>query len=340
MSTALAAYLDGAASARRYIRGYLALAPAGPHSEVMRLADAMLDPDRAGSIDVPKLVDTLPPEVLCQTSRVLRHAADSTEMALRIATALASRGSDTAGGHHDAACAATQVLDALQFRGHLRAAQRLTSLQLHWLRPTVMYNLTRAHMVPVDSSRAEFQRVLALAPRTTMTRLYSWWATDGDTAAIQTYLKDFANAQRRSRTRSGAAMLRADIASGRAFLALAKGDSVSAVTQLLVTADTLHECWYENRMALVQLLAAAGRYREAATRLERRWPGTMTCSNGFDDVIWTMERARVFDHLGRRDEAAANYAFVAEAWRTADPELQPYVRESRAAIARLETARR
>jgi hypothetical protein len=48
----------------------------------------------------------------------------------------------------------------------------------------------------------------------------------------------------------------------------------------------------------------------------------------------------VFDHLGRRDEAAANYAFVAEAWRTADPELQPYVRESRAAIARLETARR
>jgi uncharacterized protein with NRDE domain len=168
-----------------------------------------------------------------------------------------------------------------------------------------------------------------------MTRLYSWWATDGDTAAIQTYLKDFANAQRRSRTRSGAAMLRADIASGRAFLALAKGDSVSAVTQLLVTADTLHECWYENRMALVQLLAAAGRYREAATRLERRWPGTMTCSNGFDDVIWTMERARVFDHLGRRDEAAANYAFVAEAWRTADPELQPYVREALQAVARL-----
>ena len=339
MSTALAAYLDGAAGARRYIRGYLALAPSGRHSDVMRLADAMLDPERALSIDVPKLVDTLPPEVLCQTSRLLRHVVDSTEMGLRLATALFGRGADTAAGHHNAACAATQVLDALQFRGHLRAAQRLTSLQLHWLRPAVMFNLTRAHMVPVDSSRAEFQRVLALAPRTTMTRLYSWWATDNDTAAIQTYIRIFSTSQRRSRTRSGAALLRADIAAGRAFLALAKGDTVSAVTQLLVTADTLHECWYENRMTLVQLLAAEGRYREAATRLERRWPGTMTCSNGFDDVLWAMERARVFDHLGRRDEAAANYAFVADAWRTADPELQPYVREAREAVARLETSR-
>jgi len=28
--------------------------------------------------------------------------------------------------------------------------------------------------------------------------------------------------------------------------------------------------------------------------------------------MWTMERARVFERLGRFDEAAANYAFVTE----------------------------
>jgi len=39
--------------------------------------------------------------------------------------------------------------------------------------------------------------------------------------------------------------------------------------------------------------------------------------------------------LGRRREAAAEYAFVADAWRTADSELQSYVRESREAVARL-----
>jgi len=87
--------------------------------------------------------------------------------------------------------------------------------------------------------------------------------------------------------------------------------------------------------ALVQLLIAEGRDREAAQRLERRWPGTTSCSNGFDDVLWTMTRARVFDRLGRRDRAVENYAFVADAWRTADPELQSYVRESRRGIARL-----
>jgi hypothetical protein len=52
-------------------------------------------------------------------------------------------------------------------------------------------------------------------------------------------------------------------------------------------------------------------------------------------VIWTRERARVLERLGRRQEAAVQYAFVADAWRTADPELQPYVRESRAAVSRL-----
>jgi hypothetical protein len=54
-----------------------------------------------------------------------------------------------------------------------------------------------------------------------------------------------------------------------------------------------------------------------------------------DDVVWTMERARMFDRLGRRDEAVASYDFVARAWRNADVELQPWVREAAAAIARL-----
>ena len=340
MPIALAAYLDGAASARRYIHGYLALAPSGPRSEIMRLADMLLDPERAVSIDVPKLVDTLPPEILCQTSRLLRHVADSSEMAVRIATALAARARAADAAEVKSTCAATQVLDALQFRGHLREAHRLTSLQLHWLRPTVIYNLARAGMVPAETSRVEFDRIFALAPKTTMTKLYGWWAMEGDTAAIQSYLQIFTAAQRRLRTPSGVAMLRANLAAGRAYLALAEGDTVSAVSRLLVTADTLHECWYENRLTLVQLLVAESRYREAARRVERRWPGTTECSNGYDDVIWTMERARVFDHLGRRDQAMANYAFVADAWRTADPELQPYVREARSAIARLDPGRR
>jgi hypothetical protein len=116
---------------------------------------------------------------------------------------------------------------------------------------------------------------------------------------------------------------------------LARGDSATALRVLASTKDTLSECWSDNRVTIVRLLVAAGRYRDAASRLERRWPGTTSCSNGVDDVLWTMERARVLDRLGQRDAAAANYAFVTAAWRTADPELQPYVREASAALRRL-----
>ena len=43
----LATYLDGARVGRRYARAYLSLAPSGPRSDFIRLADVLLDPDRA-----------------------------------------------------------------------------------------------------------------------------------------------------------------------------------------------------------------------------------------------------------------------------------------------------
>jgi TolB-like protein len=332
---ALAAYLDGAASARRYIHAYLDFAPPGPHSQTIRLADALLDPSRAASIDVASLVDTLPADALCEAAGLLRHIPDEAETTVRIARALEMRSVDSLAATHRVSCAFVQVVDGLQFRGHLREALRLSTTQVPWVRPAALYNMARAGMVPPDTTRAEFRRILALAPRTRITKLYRWWATDGDTLAIQTYINGFAEIENRPNTASVQGMLRASAAAGRAYLALAKRDTNSALAQLLTTRDTLHECWYDNRIALVQLLVATDRYREAARRLERRWPGTTACSNGFDDVMWTMDRARVLERLGRRREAAAEYAFVAEAWRTADSELQPYVRESREAIARL-----
>jgi hypothetical protein len=50
-----------------------------------------------------------------------------------------------------------------------------------------------------------------------------------------------------------------------------------------------------------------------------------------------MERGRVNERLGNRDKAVQSYSFVAAVWRNADPELQPYVKEAKEALARLST---
>ena len=334
----LAAYLDGPASARRYIRAYLALAPSGIRSQILRFDDALLDPSRAGLIDPVRLVDTLSDEELCGTANMLRHVADSTEVVVRFARAFADRHRQTGTSTppNVLMCAVPPLVRGLQFRGHLRDAYRIAALTAHGYQPMVMFDLARFGMVPVDSAREEFDRIFALAPKTTLVRLYPWWVQQGDTASIQSYIDVFAN---RVATRNfdiaGTSTHRASLAAGRAYLALAKRDTALALELLLTSADTLHPCQYQTRATLVDLLIATGRLRGAAQRLERRWPGTSECSDGVDDVLWTLERARLSERFGRRANAAADYALVAAAWRTADPELQPYVREARTALARL-----
>lgn len=338
---ALAAFLGGAPMARRYIDAYLWYEPTGPHSQRIRLAGALLDPHRAATIDAIRLVDSLSPDDLCEAATLLRHVPDSAETVIRIGRAIAARQEVGPTRGATQTCALMQVVDGLQFRGHLREARATAALGVHWLGPTIVYNMARAGMVPPESARAEFRRVLSLAPHTRMTKLYGWWAADGDTASIQAYIAQFTETQSaRPRPPSVMAMLRASVAAGHAYLDLARHDTAAALRQFLTTPDTLHECWHDNRLATVQLLMAVGRFAEAGARLERRWPGTSACSNGFDDVIWTMERGRTFERLGRRQLAMESYAFVADAWRTADPELQPYVRESRDALTRLAGDRR
>jgi hypothetical protein len=336
----LAAYLDGMSSARRYIRAYLALAPSGPRSAVMRLDDALLDPARVGSIDLTHLVDTLPSDALCQAAALLRHLADSTEGIVRLARAVADRHPATDDTDRIPMCAGLQLVDGLQFRGHLREAYRIAGLTAHWLRSAVTIHLAELGVVPADTARAEAQRVLSYLPRAANVRLYRWWAEDGDTLPIRAYVNHFTTSlTTRPHDPSAFAMLRSSIAAGNAYLALAKHDTASALEQLLTTRDTLHNCWFLNRTAIVRLLIAQGRYRDAADRLERRWPGTSECGDGVDDVEWTLERARVFERIGERERAIGAYEYVADVWRTADPELQPFVREARDAVARLRGGR-
>ena len=52
-------------------------------------------------------------------------------------------------------------------------------------------------------------------------------------------------------------------------------------------------------------------------------------------MLWALEGARVAERLDQRDKAVTGYQYVADAWRHADPVLQPYVRDARSGLERL-----
>ena len=83
-------------------------------------------------------------------------------------------------------------------------------------------------------------------------------------------------------------------------------------------------CFY-GKLTLVRLLAARREYRAAGGLLERWW----WQGRGPVRILAILERGRIAEHLGEREKAVESYRYVADAWRRADPELQPYATEAR-----------
>ena len=120
-------------------------------------------------------------------------------------------------------------------------------------------------------------------------------------------------------------------ASGRAYAALARRDTAEAVRRFAELPDSVCPCLYD-RILTAHLLSIRGRPSEAAKLLERSAP--LRFWDPFDG-LWWLERARLAELLNEPAKAIEAYRYVADLWRHADPELQLYVREARAGVARL-----
>jgi predicted Zn-dependent protease len=120
-------------------------------------------------------------------------------------------------------------------------------------------------------------------------------------------------------------------AGARAYLALARGDTVEALRRFARSPDSLCELCAVPRLVYARVLASTGHLREAASLLTDR----PTLLPSAIDVLWVLERARVAERRGDRVMARTSYAMVATAWRDADADLAPIVAESRAALQRL-----
>ncbi len=143
--------------------------------------------------------------------------------------------------------------------------------------------------------------------------------------------------------RGDSGSLAADLAHGiRAELTMQGGNAQEALDEVEAMR---HETYYITAFAYPELSQARERFLrgEALARLGRsedalRWFGSFAEFSPYDMLYAApghRRRGEILESLGRREEAAREYARFAELWKDADPELQPAVRDARAALARL-----
>jgi hypothetical protein len=278
---------------------------------------------------------------------------DTAETAIQVLRLLGEPGRRVGGGPAwvaDSAMWPRYLAKALAFRGHLREAFTVDELlrtpsasPWSWfLDPLV--DLGLLGIVRDSLARVTFDRALeanaAWGGFFTPPHLRGlpWWLSRGDTAALARFGVQAARVARAPSDARAALRARLLGETAGAFLDLARGDSAAAIRRLSAIPDTL--CLADNfanncfhlKLTLARVLAARGDDHRAAALLERwRWSGGNTPSF----VLATLELGRIAERLGDRRKAAGCYRFVMAVWRRPDPELQPYVREAREALARL-----
>jgi eukaryotic-like serine/threonine-protein kinase len=322
----LALNLDGPDAARRYIAAYLALDPKDINARSIRLIERILDPALARH-ELDRLIDTTPPAVLTHALiGCLSRFADSGEVAVRAARSRLGKPPDPAffGG------ATPDVLLGvfLGYRGHLREADSLARAVV----PTAFLSLALLGAVPADSADRVFAE-WARSRNPAVQAAPPWWAMRGDTTRLLGMVRFADSVARRPSPRYPQNIMRYRAAAARAYLALARRDTAAALERFLALPDSLCPWCYPEQLARVDLLVARGREREAAPLVDRElWPQALADPRYGG---WVLQRGRVHERLGNRDQAIDAYRFVADLWRNADPELQPLVQEARTALSRL-----
>jgi eukaryotic-like serine/threonine-protein kinase len=321
-------------AARRYLDAYLALNQTDPNSEGMDLVARLMGPAQS-SPDVARQLDSASSYVLWSILWVMRHLPDSSETAVRVARSLLQSRPSGEPVFDLPEVRKWGLGRALADRGHLREALG----QAEGFLPDDLVYLALAGAVPSTQARASFREWMGAGTPEQLSfdllsgRLgaLSWWSSRRDTAAL-----------RKTGSSWEALMLKAGgprelelwagygAAASQAHLALARADTAEAATRFSALPDTVCPC-VPDRLVTARLLAARGQAKEAKAALDRIWLSTWDPSAG----MLVLERARVADRLGQREAARGLYRFVAELWKKADPELQPYVAEARDRLGRL-----
>jgi serine/threonine-protein kinase len=325
----LALWLEGPEAGHRYASGYLALGPTDASAGGIRLADRLMQ-GTPRPRDTERLVREASASALRDARLALSHATDSAESVVEVTRALA------AAPDGDAPWLSRPDREvslgmSLLYRGHVRQAVKILFQNSEAIPVTLVDAALLTPAVP-DTTERMFRGWIAGGRLVVVPATLAWWEARRDSATIRAIVHRSDSIARSAPTEADRNIGRFTAQAAQAYLALIRHDTVTAIRGLEALPDSLCPLCYVQRLTLAHLLVARQEDRKAAELLDR-WLIHLTTVPS--DVLWTLERGRVAERLGERDKAIHAYQYVADVWRHADPELQPYVREARDGLSRL-----
>jgi serine/threonine protein kinase len=325
----LALWLDGPQAGHRYATGYLALEPTDASAAGIRLADQLMQATTTPSQDTQRLLREVSPTALHDAWLALSRAADSMESAVAVTRAIVAAPEGDAPWISRAKREAWLGVSLLR-RGHVREAVKIIYQNPEVLPVQLVEAALLTPNLP-DTTERMFRDWLAGGRLMIVSATLSWWAARGDSATVRAIVHRGDSIARSAQSQVDRNIGSYTSLAAQAHLALMRHDTADAVRRLEALPDSLCPLCYFQRLTLAHLLSARQEDRKAAQLLDR-WLIELTVPS---DVLWTLERARVAERMGDREKAVHGYQFVADVWRHADPELQPYVTEAREGLGRM-----
>jgi eukaryotic-like serine/threonine-protein kinase len=318
------------AEARRYAGAYLALDASDISAGAIRIVDMLLQRPAGPDHALRQVLDTVHADVLAHIVwSMIGRWDDSTEWAVRLANEFSPERPTSYAAYADPGWIRYARSVALGYRGRVHEA-----LQVHGTTgpDDLLAQLALLGGVPTDSLAAAITRWQpgyfgggALHP------FLPWLAAVSDTAGIRRFGRFVDSIHSAGVPPALRPRIRLASTLTQAYLALARHDTTGALRLFEAIPDTICIGCITDRLTKGRLLAARGRDREAdalfGVRLDRM-PVVL-------EPLFALERARVAERLGNRRRAIEAYQLVADAWRHADPDLQRFVREAKAALIRL-----
>ena len=324
----LALWLDGPEAGDRYAKRYLRLEPTDVSASGMGLTDRLIEA-RARPQEIRRLLRDASPSALNDAWLAVRRAADSSESDIEIARALVAAPEGDARWFTGTA-RERRLGNSLLYRGHLREAVKLLFQNPSSLPPLLVEAALLSPALP-DSALPMFRNWLSSRPIMVAATTLPLWLALRDSASIGVLEQRSDSLARSAPSGVDRNLATYTSAAALAYLALLRHDTTTAVRRLESLPDSLCPFCYFQRLTLAQLFSARHEDRKAAKLLDR-WLIELLVPS---EVLWTLERARVAERLGDREKAARDYQYVANVWRHADPELQPYVTEAREGLTRV-----